>query len=90
MLFLLLLISFTYEVYDSLSYFQVYSRVGSVAVGKLSLNLNCFNKESMSVFGPQLLLAIKNLLPFTQCISLTVDYLNTASLSPKKDYETNR
>lgn len=68
----------------------VYSRVGAVAVGKLSLNLNCFNKESMSVFGPQLLLAIKNLLPFTQCISLTVDYLNTASLSPKKDYETNR
>ncbi|XP_061997947.1 mini-chromosome maintenance complex-binding protein [Rosa rugosa] len=68
----------------------VYSRVGTVAVGKLSLNLNCFNKESVPVFGPRLLLAIKNLLPFTHCISLTVDYLNTASLAPKKDYETNR
>ncbi|XP_050385931.1 mini-chromosome maintenance complex-binding protein [Argentina anserina] len=68
----------------------VYSRVGTVAVGKLSLNLNGFNKESVPVFGPRLLLAIKNLLPFTQCIPLTVDYLNNASLAPKKDYETNR
>ncbi|XP_028103728.1 mini-chromosome maintenance complex-binding protein-like [Camellia sinensis] len=29
-------------------------------------------------------------MPFTHFIPLTVDYLNTASLSPKKDYETNR
>lgn len=68
----------------------VYSRVETVAVGKLSLNLTCFSKESVPVFGTPLRLAMKNLLPFTQCISLTVDYLNTASLAPRKDYETNR
>lgn len=69
---------------------QVNSRVDTVAVGKLSLNLTCFNKESVSVFGTKLSLAIKNLLPITQCIALTIDYLNTASLAPRKDYETNR
>lgn len=66
------------------------SRVDTVAVGKLSLNLTRFSRESASVFGTQLSLAIKNLLPFTHCLSLTVDYLNTASLAPRKDYETNR
>ncbi|KAH7537667.1 hypothetical protein FEM48_Zijuj03G0117200 [Ziziphus jujuba var. spinosa] len=69
---------------------RVNSRVDTVAVGKLSLNLTCFNKESVSVFGTQLSLAIENLLPITQCIPLTIDYLNTASLAPRKDYETNR
>ncbi|XP_050155330.1 mini-chromosome maintenance complex-binding protein-like [Malus sylvestris] len=69
---------------------MVYSRVGTVAVGKLSLNLTCLSRESAPVFGTQLGLALKNLLPFTQCISLTVDYLNTASLAPRKDYETSR
>ena len=68
----------------------MYSRVETVAVGKLSLNLTCLSKESAPVFGTQLGLALKNLLPFTQCISLTVDYLNTASLAPRKDYETSR
>ncbi|KAM2281270.1 hypothetical protein ACFX1S_041893 [Malus domestica] len=69
---------------------MVYSRVGTVAVGKLSLNLTCLSRESAPVFGTQLGLALKNLLPFTQCICLTVDYLNTASLAPRKDYETSR
>ncbi|TQD81546.1 hypothetical protein C1H46_032908 [Malus baccata] len=69
---------------------EVYSRVETVAVGKLSLNLTCLSKESASVFATQLGLALKNLLPFTQCIALTVDYLNTASLAPRKDYETSR
>ncbi|TQD98635.1 hypothetical protein C1H46_015883 [Malus baccata] len=69
---------------------MVYSRGGTVAVGKLSLNLTCLSRESAPVFGTQLGLALKNLLPFTQCISLTVDYLNTASLAPRKDYETSR
>lgn len=62
----------------------------TLAVGKLSLNLTCFNKESVSVFGNQLTLAIMNLLPFTHRIPLTVDYLNSASLAPKKDYQLNR
>ncbi|XP_009363800.1 mini-chromosome maintenance complex-binding protein-like [Pyrus x bretschneideri] len=69
---------------------MVYSRVGTVAVGKLSLNLTCLSRESAPVFGTRLGLALKNLLPFTQGISLTVDYLNTASLAPRKDYETSR
>ncbi|CAN6569080.1 unnamed protein product [Malus baccata var. baccata] len=69
---------------------MVYSRVETVAVGKLSLNLTCLSKESAPVFGTRIGRALKNLLPFTQCISLTVDYLNTASLAPRKDYETSR
>lgn len=69
---------------------QVHARVDEVAVGKLSLNLTCFNKESMSVFGNNLKLAIGNLMPFTECLPLTVDYLNSVTLTPKKDYNTNR
>ncbi|KAL6977546.1 hypothetical protein U1Q18_026345 [Sarracenia purpurea var. burkii] len=69
---------------------RVHARVDTLAVGKLSLNLTCFNKESVSVFGNRLNLAVKNLLPFTHCIPLTINYLNTTSLGPKKDYQTNR
>nr|GMC94318.1 mini-chromosome maintenance complex-binding protein [Ipomoea batatas]GMC96630.1 mini-chromosome maintenance complex-binding protein [Ipomoea batatas] len=69
---------------------QVHARVDTIAVGKLSLNLTCFSNETASVFRHRLCLAIKNLLPFSQCIPLTVDYLNTALFAPKKDYQTNR
>lgn len=69
---------------------QVHARVDAVAVGKLSLNLTGFNKESISVFGNNLKLAIRNLVPFSECLSLTVDYLNSVTLAPKKDYNTNR
>ncbi|CAL5393881.1 unnamed protein product [Camellia sinensis] len=69
---------------------KVHARVNTLAVGKLSLNLTGFNKENVSIFGNRLNLADKNLVPFTHFIPLTVDYLNTASLSPRKDYETNR
>ncbi|XP_059666822.1 mini-chromosome maintenance complex-binding protein-like isoform X2 [Cornus florida] len=69
---------------------RVHARVDTLAVGKLSLNLTGFSEKSVSVFGNSVNLAIKNLLPFTQCIPLTVDYLNTASLAPRKDYQTNR
>ncbi|CAF1800242.1 unnamed protein product [Brassica napus] len=68
----------------------VHERVDNVAVGKLSLNLIHLDKESMSIFGTQLRDALKSLLPFTQSIPLTIEYLNTASLGPKKDYGTNR
>ena len=68
----------------------MHTRVDTLAVGKLSLNLTGFNNESVSVFGNSLNLAIKNLLPFTHGILLTVDYLNAASLAPRKDYQTNR
>ncbi|XP_022890993.1 mini-chromosome maintenance complex-binding protein [Olea europaea var. sylvestris] len=69
---------------------RVHARVDTIAVGKLSLNLTCLNKESTSVFGSRLRLAIEDLLPFTHYLPLTIEHLNTVSLSPKKDYNTNR
>ncbi|KAJ1429803.1 Mini-chromosome maintenance complex-binding protein [Sesbania bispinosa] len=69
---------------------KVHARVDALAVGKLSVNFTSFSKETVSIFGNQLNLAVKNLVPFTHCIPLTVEYLNTASLAPKKNYDTNR
>ncbi|OIW20034.1 hypothetical protein TanjilG_31952 [Lupinus angustifolius] len=69
---------------------KVHGRVDAFAVGKLSLNLTSFSKETVSIFGDQLSFVVKNLLPFTHCIPLTVEYLNNASLAPKKNYDTNR
>ncbi|MED6211896.1 hypothetical protein PIB30_077982 [Stylosanthes scabra] len=69
---------------------KVHSRADTLAVGKLSLNLTCFSKEIVSIFGNQLKDAVKNLVPFTHCIPLTVEYLNNVSLAPKKNYDTNR
>ncbi|CAH9059927.1 unnamed protein product [Cuscuta epithymum] len=69
---------------------RIHGRVDSIAVGKLSLNLTCFSNETASVFAPGLNQAIKNLLPFSHSIPLTVDYLNTTPLAPRKDYQTNR
>ncbi|KAJ1384726.1 Mini-chromosome maintenance complex-binding protein [Sesbania bispinosa] len=69
---------------------KVHARVDALAVGKLSVNFTCFSKETVSIFGNQLNLAVKNLVPFSHCIPLTVEYLNTASLAPKKNYDTNR
>ncbi|KAL3524047.1 hypothetical protein ACH5RR_016881 [Cinchona calisaya] len=70
--------------------FEVHARVDAVAVGKLSLNLTCFNKESISVFGNCLNFAIRNLVPFSHSLPLTVDCVNSVSLAPRKDYQTNR
>ncbi|KAI7747223.1 hypothetical protein M8C21_023938 [Ambrosia artemisiifolia] len=69
---------------------EVHVRADSIAVGKLSLNLTNFDKSSVSVFGNRIDAAVKNLLPYSHCIPLTVEYLNTASLAPVKDYQTNR
>ncbi|CAN6463249.1 unnamed protein product [Victoria cruziana] len=69
---------------------QVHARVESVAVGKLSLNLTGFTNERACTFGSNLRSAIQNLLPFSQTIQITVEYLNTASLGPKKNYNINR
>ncbi|KAF3950867.1 hypothetical protein ACB098_06G130800 [Castanea mollissima] len=69
---------------------RVHTRVENLAVGKLSLNLTGFSKESVSLFGHRLSLAVKDLLPVTHSIPLTVEYLNSSSLAPIKDYETNR
>lgn len=65
------------------------ARVDALAVGKFSVNFTCFSKETASI-GKQLNHAVKNLVPFTHCMPLTVEYLNTASLAPKKNYDTNR
>lgn len=68
----------------------MHTRVGLVAVGKLSLNLTCFNKEILTVFGNRIKAAVANLVPFTMCMPLTIDHLNSVSLAPSKDYNTNR
>ncbi|XP_076891358.1 mini-chromosome maintenance complex-binding protein-like, partial [Bidens hawaiensis] len=69
---------------------KVHTRADSIAVGKLSLNLTTFDKSSIAVFGNRIGTAVQNLVSFSQHIPLTVDYLNTASLAPVKDYQTNR
>ncbi|KAF8402509.1 hypothetical protein HHK36_010594 [Tetracentron sinense] len=69
---------------------KVHTRVATVALGKLSLHLTVLTKESMSVCGNQLKFAFQSLLPFTQYSALTVEHLNTASLSPRKNYQANR
>ncbi|KAL5075334.1 hypothetical protein RYX36_014318 [Vicia faba] len=69
---------------------KVQARVDAIAVGKFSVNFTCFSKEIASIFGKQLNHSVKNLVPFTHCIPLTVEYLNTASLAPKKNYDKNR
>ncbi|KAL8148561.1 mini-chromosome maintenance complex-binding protein isoform X2 [Apium graveolens] len=68
----------------------VHTRFGLVAIGKLSLNLTCFSKEILTVFGNRIKVAVANLVPFTMCMPLTIDHLNSASLAPAKDYQTNR
>lgn len=69
---------------------RVHARVDDVAVGKLSLNLSGLSNESVSIFGPRLSSFVGSVLPFTHCLPLTLEYLNTASLVPKKDYQINR
>lgn len=69
---------------------QVRARVDLITVGKLSMNLTTFTRESVSIFGNELTSAIQNLLPYTQAIPLTVEYLNTATLQPRKDNQTGR
>lgn len=68
----------------------MHARVDGVAVGKLSLNFTSISQETASVFVSRLSLAMKELLPFTQHIPLTIEYLNNATLAPKKDYEANK
>ncbi|XP_078177648.1 E2F target protein 1 (ETG1) [Carex rostrata] len=60
------------------------------SVGRLSLNLTGFTQETASIFGHQLHNVIKTLVPYSHAIPLTVEYLNTAMLQPKKDNQTGR
>lgn len=61
-----------------------------MVVGKLSVNLTGFTRESGSIFGNELVRSIGDLLPFSQAIPLSVEYLNTTQLQPRKDNSTGR
>ncbi|KAA8533987.1 hypothetical protein F0562_031504 [Nyssa sinensis] len=59
---------------------RVHARVDTLAVGKLALNLTCFSKESMSVFGNRLNLAdyqmnrlVSGVLQLAEGTHLTID-----------------
>ncbi|XP_078447003.1 E2F target protein 1 (ETG1) isoform X2 [Wolffia australiana] len=69
---------------------RVRGRVDVMVVGKFSLNLTGFTRESASIFGDNLSRWIKDLTPFSDVIPLSVAYLNTAQLRPRKDNVTGR
>ncbi|KAF0920336.1 hypothetical protein E2562_034803 [Oryza meyeriana var. granulata] len=66
------------------------NKVDVVTVGRLSLNFIGFNRESVSIFGNQLNNLIQRLLPYSQAIPLSIEYLNTATLQPRKDNHSGR
>ncbi|XP_062193601.1 mini-chromosome maintenance complex-binding protein [Phragmites australis] len=66
------------------------NRVDVVTVGRLSLNFTGFNREGASIFGNQLHTLIQRLVPYSQTIPLSIEYLNTATLQPRKDNKSGR
>lgn len=66
------------------------NKVDVVTVGRLSLNFTGFNRESVSIFGNQLNNLFQRLLPYSQVIPLSIEYLNTATLQPRKDNQSGR
>ncbi|KAF8662993.1 hypothetical protein HU200_055580 [Digitaria exilis] len=66
------------------------NRVDVVTVGRLSLNFIGFNRESASIFGNQLCSLIQKLVPYSQAIPMSIEYLNTATLQPRKDNKSGR
>ncbi|KAK1661867.1 hypothetical protein QYE76_050026 [Lolium multiflorum] len=66
------------------------TRVDVVTVGRLSLNFTGFNRESASIFGNQLNTLIQRLVPYSQAIPLSIEYLNTTALQPRKDNKSGR
>lgn len=69
---------------------QLRTKSDVASVGRLSLNLTGFSQETASIFGHQLHNVIKTLVPYSHAIPLTIEYLNTAMLQPKKDNQTGR
>lgn len=69
---------------------QLRNKVDVVTVGRLSLNFTGFNRESVSIFGNQLNNLFQRLLPYSQVIPLSIEYLNTATLQPRKDNQSGR
>ncbi|KQK02854.1 hypothetical protein BRADI_2g04117v3 [Brachypodium distachyon] len=66
------------------------TKVDLVTVGRLSLNFTGFNRESASIFGNRLNTLVQRLVPYSQAIPLSIDYLNTATLQPRKDNKSGR
>lgn len=66
------------------------NRVDVVTVGRLSLNFTGFNRESSFIFGNQLNTLVQRLLPYSQAIPLSIEYLNIAALQPRKDNKSGR
>ncbi|KAK3163975.1 hypothetical protein QOZ80_1AG0010920 [Eleusine coracana subsp. coracana] len=66
------------------------NKVDVVTVGRLSLNFTGFDRESASIFGNQLHKLIQRLVPYSQAIPLSIEYLNTATLQPRKDNKSGR
>jgi len=64
---------------------QLRNRGDVVTVGRLSLNFTGFNRESASIFGNQMYSLIQKLVPYSQTIPMSIEYLNTATLQPRKD-----
>lgn len=69
---------------------QLRNKVDIVTVGRLSLNFTGFNRESSSIFGNQLHKLIQRLVPYSHAIPLSIEYLNTATLQPRKDNKSGR
>lgn len=70
---------------------QVHARVEPVAVGKLSLNLTEMGRVANGCqFAKTLAEAIQELVPCSHFVPLTIEYLNKASVAPRKNYQTNR
>lgn len=76
--------------YCSLMSMQLRNRVDVVTVGRLSLNFTGLNRESASIFGNQLCSLIRKLVPYSQAIPMSIEYLNSATLQPRKDNKSGR
>ncbi|CAK9260337.1 unnamed protein product [Sphagnum jensenii] len=72
---------------------QVHTRVDSMALGKLSLNLTGCNPGVQGAPSPLAVSAsntIAKLLPRSHLMPLSLHSLNLASIAPRKDYAANR
>jgi hypothetical protein len=72
---------------------QVHTRVDSMALGKLSLNLTGCNPGVQGAPSPLAVSASKTiakLLPRSHLMPLSLHSLNLASIAPRKDYAANR
>lgn len=74
---------------------RVVGRCGEAPVGKLSLNITNCPSDSLSTgkrlspVAGRLDLALRELLPLSPTITISIDELNALSLIPKKDLDAN-